>query len=76
MLRVFTFELGQDKSCLKIFFLVIPREELAGRDPSFGMLPTMNLYSVVLAVYISKSVSYQKKAWLQAFFIGMTLTKI
>ena len=46
---------------------VIPKEDLGGTSPakpSFGMTPTIELYSVVFTGYILESVSYQKKAWL------------
>ncbi len=55
-----------EKTDLKVFVVVIPKEGLAGwgpTNPSLGMTPTMKYYSTAFIDYILQSVSYPKKDW-------------
>ena len=54
------------KTDLKVFVVVIPKEELKGwgpTNPSLGMTPIIKYYSTAFIDYILYSVSYPEKDW-------------
>ena len=57
-------DVHHEKTDLKVFVVVIPKEGLAGWDPanpSLGMTPTINYCSTAFIDYILQSVSYPTK---------------
>ena len=77
---MFTIDTRHEKRELKVFVVVIPKEELAGwgpTTPSFGMTPTIKYYSTARLYFVVGVIPKKGFAGPQPAnpSLGMTTTK-